>query len=294
MTTIENSELRLEINELGAELFSIKDVKTDHEYLWHGDPSYWKSRSPVLFPIVGAICDNRCRVEGKEYQMRQHGIARHLSFDVTYHQDSEVIFSLKSSPETLLDYPYEFILNIGYRLSGRDIIISYEVINPSDKVSYFQLGAHPGFNFLDFDPDATVQGYFSFNDREDNDKLTVSQLNESGFLIPQKREITLSGKEIAITKETFNGDALVFEDEQSKDISLLDANHKPYIRVRYDAPVVGLWSKARDGYAPFTCIEPWYGRCDRAGYSGEFKDKDWMQSLEPKEAFTTSIVIEIM
>ncbi|MFR9603569.1 MAG: aldose 1-epimerase family protein [Rikenellaceae bacterium] len=294
MTTIENGELKLEINELGAELFSIQNLQNQREYLWCGDPAFWKSRSPVLYPIVGAICDNTCRVDGQEFHMRQHGIARHLTFDVEQLDATEALFTLKSTLETKLDYPYDFVLKIGYKIEGRKIVISYEVVNPSDETTYFQLGAHPGFNFMNFDAEADVQGYFSFNDRGADDTLMVSQLNGSGYLIPQKREITLCDQKIAITKETFNGDALIFEDSQSMDISLLDAQQTPYIRVKYDAPVVGLWSKAKDNYSPFTCIEPWYGRCDSADYTGEFKGKDWMQSLMPNARFSTSIEIEII
>lgn len=293
MVTIENGALKLEINELGAELFSIKDCSSDHEYLWQGDPAYWKSRSPVLFPIVGAIYEGRCQVDGKEYRMNQHGIARHAQFETLKQSDSEVVLSFKSSPETLVHYPYDFELRLAYRLVGRAIVISYEVINPSDDTIYFQLGAHPGFNFAAFDADAPVQGYFKFNDRGDSDTLTLSQIS-SGFYIPEKGEVALEDGALAITKATFNNDALIFEDSQTKDISLLDASGKAYIRVSYDAPVVGLWSKACDSYSPFTCIEPWYGRCDSSGYAGEFKDKDWMQSLASGGSFTTSITIEII
>ncbi|MFI3264737.1 MAG: aldose 1-epimerase family protein [Rikenellaceae bacterium] len=294
MATIENGELKLEINELGAELFSIRSVQTKHEYLWYGDPTFWKSRSPILFPIVGAICDNKCRIDGKEYTMKQHGIARHLEFETTQKSACEVICTLKSSEETKENYPYDFILEIGYRLEESKIIISYKVTNPSDEIIYFQLGAHPGFNFMNFDPETIVQGYFAFNDMAENGILSVSQLNKNGYLTPEKRNIELTDKMIAITKELFNVDALILEGDQSKDISLLDASKEAYIRVKYDAPVVGLWSKANNSYSPFTCIEPWYGRCDEADYTGEFKDKEWMQTLSPAESFNTSIIIEIL
>ncbi len=294
MATIENSELKLEINSLGAELFSVKSVKSGHEYLWCGDPAYWKSRSPILFPIVGAICDNTCRIDGKEYTMRQHGIARHLEFEVAKQESTEAIFTLRSSDATKLDYPYDFTLNIGYKIEGNKIIISYQVINPSDESIYFQLGAHPGFNFLNFDAEREVQGYFAFNDKAADEQLINSMLNGSGYLSDQKSTITLEDHKIAITKQLFNSDALIFEGAQTHDISLLGANGEPYIRVTYDAPVVGLWSKAHDNYSPFTCIEPWYGRCDVADYKGEFKDKEWMQSLEAGASFQTTIVVEIL
>ena len=56
METISNELLTVGIAEHGAELQSI--MRGGREYLWHGDPSYWKRRSPVLFPIVGSVWNN--------------------------------------------------------------------------------------------------------------------------------------------------------------------------------------------------------------------------------------------
>lgn len=53
-----------------------------------------------------------------------------------------------------------------------------------------------------------------------------------------------------------------------------------------------LWSPPSKN-APFICIEPWYGRCDRVNYTGEYKDKDWMQQIQPDEIFNASYLIEI-
>lgn len=292
MVTIENSKLKVEINELGAELFSIQNLSSGRECLWCGNEAYWRSRSPVLFPIVGALYDGVCRIDGVEYEMKQHGVARALPFQVVKSEPSEVLLSLKSSEATKKNYPYEFELKIDYKLCESTLVISYQVVNPSDETIYFQLGAHPGFNFLDFNPDAPVQGYFAFNDVAEQSELTLSKF-EAGYLSDEKQTIKLCGQKLPIVKDTFDNDALILEDSQSCDISLMDANGEEYIRVKYDAPVVGLWSKPCGGYAPFTCIEPWYGRCDRAGYTGEFKDKDWMQSLAANQSFTTSVVVEI-
>ena len=64
--------------------------------------------------------------------------------------------------------------------------------------------------------------------------------------------------------------------------------------VGFEAPVVGLWSPTRGGYAPFVCIEPWYGRCDREHFIGDFGEKDWMQHLQPGERFSVSYSITIL
>ena len=39
--TLENEELRIRINDLGAELSEIYDKTNDHQVLWDADPAYW-------------------------------------------------------------------------------------------------------------------------------------------------------------------------------------------------------------------------------------------------------------
>ena len=48
--TLENKELRIRINDLGAELSEIYDKTNDRQVLWDADPAYWKLHAPILFP----------------------------------------------------------------------------------------------------------------------------------------------------------------------------------------------------------------------------------------------------
>ena len=80
-----------------------------------------------------------------------------------------------------------------------------------------------------------------------------------------------------------------------KKITLLDKKKKPHISLEFNSPLVALWSPTKTHPdCPFVCIEPWYGRCDSVGYSGELKDREWIQKLEPKETFDVEykIIIE--
>ena len=52
---LRNEDLVVYVNNLGAELMSVKDAKNKTEYIWNGDPEYWGRRSPILFPFVGAL-----------------------------------------------------------------------------------------------------------------------------------------------------------------------------------------------------------------------------------------------
>ena len=104
--------------------------------------------------------------------------------------------------------------------------------------------------------------------------------------------LTLSDGLLPLDIHTFDKDALILEDSQVREVTLYDCQRKPVLALHFDAPVVGLWSPPAKN-APFVCIEPWYGRCDRAGYTGEYQEKDWMQHLQPGEVFNGGYVIEI-
>ena len=47
--TIENDRLCVQVRNHGAELRSIKEREDETEYLWNGDPTWWRYSSPVLF-----------------------------------------------------------------------------------------------------------------------------------------------------------------------------------------------------------------------------------------------------
>ena len=82
------------------------------------------------------------------------------------------------------------------------------------------------------------------------------------------------------------------EDAQIARVTLHRNDGSSWLSLSFDAPVVGIWSPPGK-VAPFICIEPWYGRCDRVGYEGEYKDKDWINSLTPGGKFESVYTIEI-
>ncbi|MFR9593399.1 MAG: aldose 1-epimerase family protein [Rikenellaceae bacterium] len=293
LSTISNDFLKVEINSLGAELFSVVHISSGRECLWQGTPEFWKSRSPVLFPIVGGLHNLTMRHQGGEYSMTQHGFARASEFAIIKHEADEIVFRLESSDATREKYPFEFSLEIGYKLSDSNIYVSYRVVNPSTETLHFQIGAHPGFNYIDYDPTAEVQGYLEFDDKTGSGNILSGIINDKGMLIEREKTLPLTDKLLAIDKDSFNDGAFIIEDDQTSDIALCDRDKEPYVRVTFDTPVVGVWSCSKGSYAPFVCIEPWLGRCAKEGYQGEFADKDWMQHLCGNSEFKTGFNIWI-
>ena len=81
--TVQNDQLQISVQYFGAVLCSVKSVNTGHEFLWQGNPAVWNGQSPVLFPIIGKLLADKCRINGKEYEIIRHGIARHRDFSCT-------------------------------------------------------------------------------------------------------------------------------------------------------------------------------------------------------------------
>ena len=290
MVTLSNDVLAIAVKEHGAELSSIR--KGDVEYLWQADPAFWARHSPVLFPIVGSVWEKCFRVDGKVYEMGQHGFARDMDFELVSAADTEVWYRLESSEKTLAAYPWPFVLEIGYRLEGSSVEVLWKVTNPGDTEMFFQIGAHPAFNYPGYDPDAVDRGVVAF-DRNDN--LQRSGFKGKGCVDPQARfPIPLSDDGmLRLKRDTFDDiDTLMLENDQVHKVVFLKNDSSPYLTVTFDAPVVAIWSPPKRN-APFFCIEPWYGRCDRADFTGEFKDRDWVNALAPGATFAASYTITL-
>lgn len=290
MKTLSNDSLTIQVSPQGAELSSIVANATQKEYLWQADPAFWKRHSPVLFPIVGSLWNNEYRHNGIAYHLSQHGFARDKEFELIKETDTELRFKLQESEDTLKLYPFPFHLEIGYRLAGNQIEIVWVVKNTGNEELHFQIGAHPAFYYPEYNENSQKRGFFAF-DRTAG--LTYKLIQEKGCIGNQEYPLPLDKEGLLpLDTHTFDKDALVIEDSQVRRVDLLNPNGSSYLTVYFTAPVVGLWSPPAKN-APFVCIEPWYGRCDRVNYSGEYKDRDWMQHLQPGETFNASYLVEI-
>lgn len=271
---ISNDKVTIQVDGMGAELKSLKRVADAKEYLWQGDPAYWGRTSPVLFPIVGALKNGCYRIKSKEYSMGQHGFARDMEFQLKSQVASEIWFSLRSDEKTLALYPYPFLLEIGYELTGSTVIVKWRVSNPEGKPIWFSIGGHPAF-LCPIDPATDQTQYRLIFDAKEK---IVSSCIEDGLLGKEKKTYRLRNGVLPVTADLFDGDALVVENDQAHSVALARPDGTPYLTVDFDAPLFGIWSPPKKK-APFICIEPWYGRCDSVDFTGEFQDREWTQKL---------------
>lgn len=290
MRSLSNQYLTIRVADHGAELSGIVANATGKEYLWQADPAFWKRHSPVLFPIVGSVWEGKYRQDGATYSLSQHGFARDRDFTLVHESENELRFALESDERTREVYPFDFLLEIGYRLEGNRIEVLWRVVNTGDRTAYFQIGAHPAFYYPNYDLATEERGYFAFDVKSG---LVYRALAEKGCVGDEIRPVPLDAEGLLpLNVHTFDIDTFILENSQVRRVDLLDVEKRPYLSLSFTAPLVGLWSPLTKN-APFVCIEPWYGRCDRVNYSGEYKDRDWVNRLEPGEVFDASYTIEI-
>ncbi|MGN0414677.1 MAG: aldose 1-epimerase family protein [Agathobacter sp.] len=286
--TLENDQIAIAVDSHGAELKSLVRKDTQTEYMWKADPGFWGRTAPVLFPFVGAVNNKEFRTKGQTFTMGQHGFARDMEFELESKTEDALWFVLNSSEETLAKYPYAFVLKIGYRLCDSSAEVIWQVENPSDEELPFSIGGHPAFN-CPIEPGKKQTDYqISFDVKG---PITSTRL-EDGLASAETDVYELKDGFLPVTEHLFDKDALIIEGQGVKKVALCDAQGKAYLTVSMDAPLFGIWSPTGKN-APFICIEPWYGRCDDAGYTGELKDRKWGNLLAPgqtwKESFTISV-----
>ncbi|MCH2046577.1 MAG: aldose 1-epimerase family protein [Saprospiraceae bacterium] len=288
---LENEFLKVGVKLKGAELCSVIDKKTEVEHIWRADPEVWGRHAPILFPLVGQVEGGEYRAEGNEYKLGQHGFARDNEFELVESTDSSLLFQLRSSQATKELYPYDFILSVSYSLEGNALSISYQVENTDSRDIYFNLGGHPGFS-VPFTPETEFTDYaLKFNEPEILDRIL---LTEQGLVSGEKIIGYLNNeKEIPLTYELFDQDALVFEGIKSETLSII--SEKSDMELEFSLgnyPFLGIWSKP-GARAPFVCIEPWYGHTAVEGNSKELKDRVNISQLLSGEKLSDTFKIRI-
>lgn len=284
---IRNESLTLEIDAHGAEMKSLIDNCSGQEYLWCGDAAYWGRTSPVLFPLVGNYREKQSCFDGKWYSLSQHGFARDMDFELVSEKGDEIWFALEDSPETLEKYPFGFRLELGYRLQGRAVEVLWKVTNKNDREMYFSIGGHPAFNCPLREGEKQTDYRIGFDTCE---PLTASVLDENGTVSERTKVLELTDGMLQITDSLFDEDALIVEHDQAHKVALYTPEGEKYLEVKFEAPLFGIWSPAGK-HASFVCIEPWYGRSDRADFGQKLEEREWGNVLKAGEVFTAAYQI---
>lgn len=280
--TLSNSQISVAIKTLGAELCSIKN-KLNREFMWEGNPDFWGKHSPVLFPIVGTLKNNTFYHNDTKYTLTRHGFARDMDFKLIEKTEDSATFSIQSNSATLLNYPFEFELQIQYTLINTTVEIDYKVVNKDNSEIPFSIGAHPAFALPSSFEDYSL-------DFEKVEPLEYTLL-ENDLVSQQTEKLHTHTNRVPLTYELFKRDALIFKKLQSNSLTIIE-EEKPILKVHFqDFPSLGIWTKVG---APFICIEPWFGYSDTTESNGNLFEKEGVIVLEANAKFQAKFSIEIL
>lgn len=281
MITLNNGHLTVEINELGAEISSVR--RGDTEFMWQGDPAVWSGRAPIMFPFCGTLPEGGYVVDGKDYQMPQrHGFARVSTFAVEYAIATAATLVLRDNEQTRAVYPYAFTLKVRFALDHNALKVTYTVENPGDKPLYFSIGSHEAYAC----PEGVEAYEIRFEQPETAGRYVVS---DGGYLSAEPVPMFQNTAVYYPQTEDFTIDAVVTKDMQSRKVVLQKQGGGRRITVEFPGcPYLLFWQKPG---APYLCIEPWCGIAQQQYGDRRIEKLEGIESVAPGETFSRSHTI---
>lgn len=290
MHILENDQLRVEINEHGAEVMSIFCKQNNTEYLWQGDAKYWGNRATLLFPICGRLIEGRYTYKGKSYDMLLHGFIRNVDLTVSKKTENSISLTYSDNELTRAQYPFAFRFTVTYTLCGNTLDHKFLVENTGDDVLPFGVGGHPGFNIPLEDGTTFTDYYIEFAEVTPVRKLI---LTETCFMTDETEPFALeNGKIYRLHHDMFDNDAIFLRDVANSVTLKSDKTTKAVTVSSTNMPYLGLWHKPKTE-APYMCIEPWNGLPADDGIVDDMATKKYMNRINPGERaeFGMSITI---
>jgi galactose mutarotase-like enzyme len=281
VVSISTAALSAEISATGAELVRLQD-RTGADLLWDGNPAVWNGRSPLLFPIVGEVTGNRLNVAGTAYEIGRHGFARTSTFALVGFDAASCTWRLESSEATRRQYPFEFRLDVTYRIEGATLHMEARVTNTGAAVMPASFGFHPALRWpLPYGTSRAAHEIVFERDEPAPIRRPID-----GLLSAAQFATPVRDRHLRLHDDLFEDGALVFDTLASRSVLYGEA-----IRVDFPPmPHLGIWTKPGAGYV---CIEPWQGHASPEGFDGELADKPGVIAIAPgaTECFGMSISV---
>ena len=262
--TLQNDILTVQVSDIGAEIHSVK--RDGCEYIWVGDPAFWSSHAPLLFPVCGRFFEAQYTAEGKTYEIPCHGFIRKAPLTLERVNGTSICFRVDATEETKKMYPFDFVLKIWHILEGDRVTTRFEIENMGDVILPATVGGHPGFN-VPLDGEGAFEDYYlEFSKPCSPDQIGISP---RGLFTGKKMAYGLqNGNVLPLSHKLFEIDG-IFLSRMDSTVTLKSNKSERSVTLEYpDMPYLGVWHSAKSE-APFVCIEPW---CGLPGYDGEMED----------------------
>lgn len=280
LCTIQNGALQAQIDTLGAQLMRLTG---ETEYLWQGDPKYWKDRSITIFPYVARLTDGTYTYRGKTYHLPIHGFAPEAEFAVVNQAQDAVTLAIEKTPEFYAQYPFDFRYEITYRLEGNTLRVEISVQNRGENTMHFALGGHPGIN-------VPLEHGLSFEDYalyfRKNELLRV-EFSPDCFVTGEETAFTLENGVLPLRHDLFDDDAIVLKNVPASVTLKSEKGTRGVTLTAPDFPVFGFWHMPKTD-APYVCLEPWSSLPSRKGVVEDLETQPDLIALPASKVYITT------
>ena len=279
LATLKSKDLTVEISSLGAEIQSIRD-RDGAEYMWQGDPQYWASRAPILFPVAGGFRDDEYVWQGKTYPMAKHGIVRKVEWEMEKNEPQQAVFKISRKTE---GFPFEYDLRAVFTLRDNRLQVDYAVTNRDAQPFCFSVGAHEAY--------LTPGGIEDYEIVFDQEEDLYHSILEGNLNSHDTQLIAAHTRVLPLKYEYFAVDALVFRSVKSKGVTLRGVKNGRKVRVDFpDHPILMFWDKPG---AEYICIEPWCNGPDFVDAPAAIDQKPGFMRLEKGQTISKHHVITV-
>lgn len=144
--TLQTAQAKAIISSRGGELLSLQS-SDGLEYVWQGDPAYWASHAPHLFPYVGRLTEGQYIMDNQKHSLGIHGFFRFQELKQESLSENSVVLSLTASPELLNQYNRNFRVVLSYKLQDSTLKISFQAENHDSRNMYFAMADTQDFAY---------------------------------------------------------------------------------------------------------------------------------------------------
>lgn len=283
--SIANGQLGATVSSLGAELVRLHTI-SGLELLWDGNPAVWAGRSPLLFPIVGQVKEDRIAIGGTRYPLSRHGFARTSTFEMVAATPSQCLWRLRANEETRAHYPFAFGLHMAYALDDNRLTMTATVSNTGDQPMPVSFGFHPAFRWP-LEPGATREQH---EVRFEKAEPSAIRRPTAEGLLSEPAPSPVEGNRLALADSLFTKGAIVWDHLQSRSLTYRAPSGRS-LRLDFpDMPHLGIWTIPGAGYI---CLEPWQGFASPLGFDGELADKPGIVSIAQGAARAFSLTVTV-
>lgn len=219
---------------------------------------------PILFPICGQLEEGKYELNGKIYDMKNHGVARNNVWEVietSKEGQASIKLKLTSSEDTEKSYPFKFELIFTYILKDGKLTIKQEYKNNSTETMPLYAGFHPYFKAenknIAYETDSVK--YLDYNDMTVKDYTGTLDLTDMV-------------------------ESAIFLESEQRGISFMLPEMKRKVTLNYgdEFKYIVIWSvKDKD----FVCVEPWMAQ------NKAFNTKEELQYVEGSQSLCTYFTI---